>query len=133
MTLVPRDPLPGKPLVYRIDTRAGRHCDFWCKVRLAFLPRLKGHCFCVSDDPATDDWISPDNPIVVLPRPLLLQYVPEYIRISAAEREHIRRYCFDREPGFIRNFDVVRSLKAAGLARGRQVSTKGWNSFHLSP
>jgi len=135
--IVPRDPLPGQPLVYRIDTRNGRDCIFWCKVRLAFLPRLRGHAFWVSDEAETEAWVrnlmDANYNFVVLPRPLLLQYAPEYVRLSPAEREHIRQWCFEGKRDYVRNSDVTRQLKTAGLVRGRKVSTKGWNSYYLSP
>lgn len=131
--LTPRDPLPGHPLIYRIDTRNGRDTLFWCRVRQAFLPHLKGHVFWASDAMDTPDWFPDEDHCVVLQRQLLLQFQPEFVRLSVAEREHIRRYCLDREKGFVRNSDVVAQLRATNLVRGRTVTTRGWNSYHLSP
>lgn len=130
--LTPRDPLPGRPLIYRIDTRNGRDTLFWCRVRQAFLPKLKGHVFWVSDEPAEFE-MPEDAHCIVLPRPLLLQYVPEYVRLSVAEREHMRRFCQERDKTFRRNLEVVAQLRGTGLVRGRTITTKGLNSYHLSP
>ena len=128
-----RDPVPGYPLVYRIDTRTGRDVVFWCRVRKQFLPRLRGHCFYVSDDCDAATRLPPDSHCITLPRPLLLAYQPEFARLSPAEQEVIKRYYITREKGFVRNSKVMESLRSAGLVRSGKLTTRGLNSYLLSP
>jgi hypothetical protein len=129
--LTPRDPLPGHPLIYRIDTRNGRDTVFWCRVRQAFLPKSKSHAFWVSDDPAALGQFGED-PCVTLPRSLMLQYAPEFVRLSTKEREQIRRRQIQRDKTFVRDSTVTQSLKTARLIDGSRLTTLGWNSFLLS-
>lgn len=131
--LLARDPLPGHPLVFRIDTRACRHAEFWCKVRQAYLPKLQGHTFWVSDVGDVPGWFPDEDQCVELDRPLMVAFQPEFVRLSSKEREYMRRYCMDRDSAYIRNSVVARSLRDSRLVQGRQISTLGWNSYYLSP
>lgn len=128
-TLAPHDPVPGYPLVFRVDDRVGPDALFWSRVRKALLPKFCGHVFWVV---STSDSITMEGRAVWLNRSLMLQYLPTFVRLSPAEREHIRRYYWRKDKGFVYDRRVLTQLSTAQLVKSGRITTLGWNSYFLS-
>jgi hypothetical protein len=131
-TIPPRDPCPGRPLLFRIDLRAGPDTVFWSRVRKAFLPHFSGSCFWVTDNPVYNPQRSHPEHNVILSRALMIQYVPNFRVLSYEQCTVLRERYWTKSPNLIYDSAIITYLNASGLVRSGRITTLGWNSYFLS-
>lgn len=62
----------------------------------------------------------------------MLQYLPNFVRLSPPEREHIKRYYWQKDKTFIYYRPILTQLITAQLVKSGKITTLGWNSYFLS-
>jgi hypothetical protein len=71
--------------------------------------------------------------MVVLDRKLILQFLPDFVRLSHPEREVLRLRYWHKVADYTADKDVVRQLNTTRLISYGKITNLGWNSYFLSP